>query len=85
MKTFIYTIVKTTQQSMGGRKQTAWIYRMKNNRPIYVCDTTWNTAGYYGEETEVQRELVREGFLAKKYMGYYNAFEHKQHVIYRVG
>lgn len=66
MKNFYYTIVKDTRTSYG-RKQTANIYTVKRNNIIFCCATTWNTAGYRGESSEVFNALMKAGYIPKKY------------------
>lgn len=86
MKQFLFTMVTSKQQTMGGRKQTVWIYRIKRNVPIYCTEVTWNTAGYKGENSCVMNALARNGDIPKRYEdGYYNTSKAKQFVIHRVG
>lgn len=84
MKTFIFAIYKTVQRRMGGRNQTAYIYRMKKNVPIYVGEVKWCTAGYRGDTSEVMNALVKMGHIQKKYYGY-STTEQNDYRIYRVG
>lgn len=70
MKHYIYT---TNEEAirMGGIKVKARIYRIKRNKPELVTLTTWNTASYKGEDSEVMNALIEAKELPKKYYGYY--------------
>lgn len=66
-KKYIYNISNSkVNRTYGGRKETAKIYRVKNNKPIYVGETSWNTSGYKGEESEVYTKLKNEKEVSKK-------------------
>lgn len=68
MKTFIFTITKRTVNRLyGGCKEVAKIYRIKNNKPVYVGATSWNTASYRGAVSEVFNKLIELGEIPKKY------------------
>ena len=67
MRSFIYTIEKSTRSRMyGSRKEIAKIYRLKKNKLNFLGRVDWNTASTVGEESEVLQELVRMGELPKK-------------------
>lgn len=68
MKTFIYTITETkVSRIYGGSTQTAKIYRVKNNKPEFLCYAKWCTRAYKGEKYEVQTTLADKGYLPEKY------------------
>ena len=72
MKTFLYT--KTTgkrSRVSGGCTVTFYIYRMKRNEPVYLGETSANTASYPGDQTQVRRFLADHGHLPKMPMGAY--------------
>jgi len=77
MKTFIFTITKSTHRRMGGANQTTAIYRIKHNQPVHVADCRWCTAGYKGPEHEVLSALCAAGEIPKKLDGYYDRFADK--------
>jgi hypothetical protein len=68
MKTFIFTVEKKSINRLyGGCKEIARIYRIKNNKPVYVGQTSWNTASYRGAKSEVFNKLIDIGQIPKKY------------------
>lgn len=68
MKTFIFTVEKKSINRLyGGRKEIARIYRIKNNKPVYVGQTSWNAASYRGAVSEVFNKLIDIGQIPKKY------------------
>ena len=76
-KKFYYKIVKSsTRKGGGGRKQSADVFGIRYSELKYIGQISWDTAGYYGAETEVYRYLRRRKLVAvgvyKKEGGYYS-------------
>lgn len=68
MKTFVFTITKRTVNRLyGGCKEVAKIYRIKNNKPVYIGETKWNTASYRGATSEVFNKLIQLKQIPQKY------------------
>ncbi len=70
MKTFIFSTHEKNAR-YGSLKVTAQVYRIKNNKPVYIGSTQWNTASFKGENSEVMNFLTREKEIPKKNYGYY--------------
>ena len=64
MKTFIYTTVSKAR-NWGGMNVTCQVYRVKNNKPIHVCEVKFCTASHRGEDHEIINELVKVKQLPK--------------------
>lgn len=61
MKTFIYVEHKDKTSQV-----TAYVYRIKNNKPCYIGVATWNRYACSGNNLEVLQFLVGEFELPKK-------------------
>ncbi len=70
MKTFIFKV----QQSSGARgyNRTVYVYRMKNNQPIFVgYDEEINTASYKGDRA-IASKIISDNEGMKMDQGGYN-------------
>lgn len=68
MKKFYYKIENTTKKPSiyGGRKQKAKVYRIGRNGLEYLGETRqWNTASYYGANSEVNEWLIENKIIPK--------------------
>jgi len=89
-KTYIYSITdRKKNRNYGGVKETAKIYRLKNNKPIYIGEKTWNTASHKGKDSEVYTELKDKKEVSKKEFdkndGYFLDKKNSKIEIFRVG
>jgi len=89
-KTYIYNISnRKVNKTYGGVKETAKIYRLKNNKPIYIGEKTWNTSSYKGEDSEVYTELKNKKEVSEKEFdkndGYLPNEKNSKIEIFRVG
>ena len=86
MKTFIFSV--KTRSTKFGNNVILNIYRMKNNKPIFLGNVQFNTKSYKGNKCEVISFLVYNQHLPKKCMdeGSYMNFEefNKSFKIYEV-
>ena len=76
MKSFIFTIKKSTVRRYGGMNETAEIYRVKNNSPFYVGTASWCTASYKGKESEILSAIKKE--LTRKEQIYFLSDDRKE-------
>ena len=68
MKHYIFNIYDSKVNRIhGGCLQRAKIYRIKNNKPVYVGETNWNTASYRGATSEVFNKLIQLKQIPQKY------------------
>ncbi len=67
MKTFTFNIVRSSQSLNGGRNQTAAVYAVKNNTPIFLLEEKWNTVAHGNAVNMVRRVLVDHGFIPEKF------------------
>ncbi|MCK9428535.1 MAG: hypothetical protein M0R17_00810 [Candidatus Omnitrophica bacterium] len=69
MKTvFIYYTVKVGKPIFNGECYiTLEIYKIINNHPIHIAHTTYNTASFSGENTEVMNALINLGEIGIEY------------------
>lgn len=65
MKTYIFTTEK--KKSSYGYKVICDIYRVKNNKPIYVGETSFNTSSNKGEISEVFCALIKLKEIPERY------------------
>ena len=63
MKTvFVYYTAKVGKHLLNGECYiTLEIYKIINNHPIHIAYTTYNTASFSGEDTEVMNALIDAG------------------------
>ena len=67
MKKFYYIITESNRRYYGGLNQKAKIYTIKKGSLVFCCVADWCTASYRGEKSEVFQELMKQGFIPKKY------------------
>ena len=60
-------ITESKNQTYGGVKQKAKVYTIKKGSLVFCCVASWHTASYMGERHEVFQELMKQGFIPKKY------------------
>ncbi len=65
-KAFIYSVKTSRPRSMGGRSETANIYRIKKNKPVLIGEAKWNTAGYKGQDSEIYTKLNKSKLVSDK-------------------
>ena len=86
MKTFIYT--KSSKPASYCRICTIQVYRVKNNRPIYIGEGIFNSGSTKGEESEAYRVIVDAKQLSRRAYknagGYYRDSSDKNFQIWAV-
>ena len=66
-KNYIYVISESkVNKTYGGVRETANIYELKKNTPIYVDSVSWNTSAYKGADSSVYTKLAEKGFVKSK-------------------
>jgi hypothetical protein len=70
MKTYIFKVQQSS--SARGYNRTVYVYRMKNNQPIFVgYDEEINTASYKGDRA-IAAKIISENDKMKMDKGGYN-------------
>ena len=67
MRQFYYKIESTRRRAMGGTINKVGIFSSNNNKLTRIGETSWNTASYKGNETEVLSVLIEKGLVDKKF------------------
>lgn len=85
MKTFIFT--KEYKKSTYGSKVTTKVWQIKNNKPVYVGETNYNTQSYRGHDHEAMQVIIGAKLLPLNCMdrpkyGYIN--RDKQNVVFQL-
>ena len=66
MKQFIYTEKSVKiNRTYGGAKIVLSIYRVKNNKPDWIGEKTYNTSSTMGAISEVNAFLINNKFILK--------------------
>lgn len=66
MKTFLYTT--EFRKSTYGSNVTNTVYQIKNNTPLLIGSTTYNTGSFRGHDHEAMQVIIDKGFLPKNCM-----------------
>jgi len=69
MKTFIYTT--TEKRAQFGTKVICTVYRMKNNKPDYIGECSFNTQACRGADSEVFNFLKEKKEIKQYKEDYY--------------
>ena len=67
-KVFVYYTSKVGKILLnGGHYVTLDVSKIVNNHPIHIAHTTYNTASFSGENTEVMNALINLGEIGIEY------------------
>ena len=92
MKTFIYTDkVTSVSRTYGGSNHLCKIYKVVNNRPEYLGETTYCTRATMGAISEVNVFLLNNKHIPKTWSmssntksNYYSTYQQNKYRIYEV-
>jgi hypothetical protein len=64
MKTFIFTV--SEKNARYGVNYNMKVYRIKNNKPVFIGETSYNSGSYRGHEDEALNVIIKAKELPKK-------------------
>ena len=67
MKNFYYKKTEIKRATYGGLKVKASVYTAKGGKIFKVCDCSWHTSSFPGEESAVFQALMECGQISKKW------------------